>query len=79
MSIAVATRDAAEGIAPVPLRFHICPRGGAWHLNEETQGAIGGIFFSQAAAIAFALEEGRFGPGATVVVEHGEGPTKSAA
>jgi hypothetical protein len=61
------------------LRFRISRQGGAWHLIEMTDGSIGGIFSAQAAAIAFALEAGRCGPGATVVVVPDEGSTKSAA
>jgi hypothetical protein len=59
---------AAESAAP-PLCFRIAPRSGVWHLWEESSGAVGGIFQSIAAALAFVRGEARRRPGATVVIE----------
>jgi hypothetical protein len=62
--------DARMSAAP-PLCFRLAPRNGAWHLTEESSGAIGGVFCSIAAAMTFVRAEARRSPGSSVLVELG--------
>ncbi len=52
-----------------PRRLHIAFRSGAWHMNEEGEDTLGGIFTSLAAAVAFGRSELRGVHGATLLVD----------
>jgi hypothetical protein len=81
MHIALEPRSAV-GSAPTahaPLHFILRSKGGIWHLSEDTTGAVGGLFRSAAAALAFARDATRNRPGSSTLVERDDGAAGKAA
>jgi hypothetical protein len=55
--------------APPSRRLRIGFRASAWHLSEDGEDTVGGIFTSLAAAVAFARDEMRGVRGAVLLIE----------
>jgi hypothetical protein len=70
--------ERVESAAPVPLRFRLVPKCGAWHLTEESSGAVGGTFASLAVALAYVCTDAQPTPGSSVLVELTDGPRRIA-
>jgi hypothetical protein len=70
-ALAMPVEDAVvrPATAPAPRRLRIGFRASAWHLSEDGEDTVGGIFTSLAAAVEFARDEMRGVRGAVLLIE----------